>query len=211
MIQLVMATWNRDKVKEIQKYLRGLDLDIEGAGDQEGLEAPEETGDSLEENALIKVRAVAEASLKLSLADDTGLEVDALGGRPGVRAARFAGPNPTYADNMNYLLEKMKDVPKGRRKARFRTVLALGLWEGRYHTVEGVLEGEITTEPLGHNGFGYDPVFFVPASGKTLAEMNIEEKNMISHRGKALAKARAMLEGWLKTNGKVQNEKLKEK
>lgn len=196
-LELILATWNRDKIKEIRKSLDGLNLSLQGAGDLEGFEAPEETGETLEENALIKVEAVAGPSSKLCMADDTGLEVDALGGLPGVRAARFAGPNPTYEENVNLLLEKMKDVPVGKRKARFRTVLALGLWEGRYHTVEGILDGQISTKIAGSGGFGYDPIFYVPSVGLTLAEMSLDDKNEISHRGKALQKARDLLNSWL--------------
>jgi XTP/dITP diphosphohydrolase len=150
----------------------------------EGLEWPdiEETGATLVENALLKARAVLEATGVAAVADDTGLEVDALGGAPGVHTARYAGPSATYAENRRALLEALED--REDRAARFRTVIALVGTDGSELTVEGVLEGTITRSERGSGGFGYDPIFEV--DGRTLAEIPEREKNRISHRGRAL-------------------------
>lgn len=129
------------------------------------------------------------------VADDTGLEVEALDGRPGVYAARYAGPNATYADNWRKLLRELKGVPWERRGARFITVAAIARPTAKVEVVEGVLEGLIAEKPAGTEGFGYDSVFFVPEAGKTLAQLTPDEKNRISHRARALAKVRGMLQG----------------
>ena len=147
--------------------------------------AVEETGASFLENALLKARALSAVSGGWALADDSGLEVEALGGAPGVRSARYAGPEASDAANIARLLEALRDV--GDRRARFRCVLALAGPSGRTLTTEGVLEGEITLAPAGSGGFGYDPVFLVPELGKTVAELAFEEKQRISHRARAAA------------------------
>ena len=184
--RLAVASKNPDKLREIEELLAPTGLATEIVG---GLDWPdvEETGETLTENALIKGRAVTEATGLPVLADDTGLEVDALGGEPGVRTARFAGPEASYADNVARLLEVMEGVTD--RRARFRTVVALVFPSGEEIVAEGVLEGVITTEPRGSGGFGYDPVFEV--EGRTLAEMPAEEKNRLSHRARAI---RALVE-----------------
>jgi XTP/dITP diphosphohydrolase len=184
--RLTVASKNPDKVREIEGLLAPTGLATEIVG---GLDWPdvEETGETLTENALLKGRAVAEATGLPVLADDTGLEVDALGGEPGVHTARFAGPEASYADNLARLLEAMEGVED--RRARFRTVVALVFPSGEEIVAEGVLEGVITTEPRGSGGFGYDPVFEV--GGHTLAEMTAEEKNQLSHRARAI---RALVE-----------------
>lgn len=142
----------------------------------------EETGETLEENALLKARAAVEATGLPSLADDTGLEVEALGGAPGVHTARFAGPHATFDDNIDRLLRELDGVAD--RRARFRTVVALAFPDGDYVTAEGSIEGRIAEERRGDTGFGYDPVFEV--GGRTFAEMSSEEKNLLSHRARAL-------------------------
>ncbi|MBW3666928.1 MAG: RdgB/HAM1 family non-canonical purine NTP pyrophosphatase [Actinobacteria bacterium] len=185
--RLAVASKNPDKVREIEEVLSstGLASDI-----VRGLDWPdvEETGETLEENALLKGRAVTEATGLPALADDTGLEVDALGGRPGVRSSRFAGQEVSYAENVGLLLEKMAGVED--RTARFRTVVALVFPDGAEVTAEGIVEGSITAAPRGRNGFGYDPVFEV--EGRTLAEMTLDEKSRLSHRARAIrALARA--------------------
>lgn len=149
-----------------------------------GLDWPDvaETGETLEQNALLKGRAVMKATGLPVIADDTGLEVDALDGRPGVRASRFAGEGASYADNVELLLEKMKGV--GNRGARFRTVVALVFPDGVEIVAEGTLEGVIIDSPRGIHGFGYDPVFEV--DGRTLGEMTLEEKTELSHRARAI-------------------------
>lgn len=184
--RLVVASKNPDKVREIEELLSPTGMVDEIV---RGLDWPdvEETGETLEENALLKGRVVTEATGLPVLGDDTGLEVAALGGEPGVHTARFAGPNATYADNVARLLEVMEGVED--RRARFRTVVALVFPSGEEVVAEGVLEGVITFEPRGSEGFGYDPVFEV--EGRTLAEMGPEEKNTLSHRARAV---RALME-----------------
>jgi XTP/dITP diphosphohydrolase len=179
--RLVVASKNLDKVSEIESLLEGTGLVTEVV---RGLEWPdvEETGSTLEENARLKARAVIEATGLPVLADDTGLEVDALDGEPGVATARFAGPSASYAENVARMLEAM--AGDSRRSARFRTVVVLGFPDGVEMVAEGILEGQIAEEPRGADGFGYDPVFEV--DGRTLAEMTPEEKNSLSHRARAI-------------------------
>ena len=193
--RIVLATHNRDKLKEIRRLLDPAQFELLTLDDFDDFPEIEEDGATLEENALKKAREVYRATGLLSVADDTGLEVDALGGRPGVYSSRFAGENASYADNVRKLLEEMKDVPPDERTARFRCVVAI-VDRRRETTVEGVCEGRITTEPRGQGGFGYDPVFWVPEAGKTFAEMSAEEKNTISHRGRAFRKAAQVLQQW---------------
>lgn len=180
-MRIVVASKNPDKVREVEEVLASLDVPVEVVG---GLDWPEveETEPTLEGNALLKARAVAAATGVPALADDTGLEVDALGGAPGVRTARYAGEEASYADNVRRLLEELRGVSD--RTARFRTVVALVRPDGREVVAEGVLEGRIAEEPRGSGGFGYDPVFEV--GGRTLAEMGSAEKHAISHRARAL-------------------------
>ena len=179
--RLVVASANPHKIAEVEKIWEEL-----GVGGQivRGLtwDEVEETGDTLEENALLKARAVVAATGFPSLADDTGLEVEALDGAPGVRSARYAGEDVSYEDNTLLLLSEMED--HSNRSARFRTVAAL-VWPDGFHLVaEGALEGRITRTPRGRRGFGYDPVFEV--EGRTMAEMTSSQKNDISHRSRAL-------------------------
>lgn len=178
--RLVVASKNPDKIREVEEVLGRLGL----AEVVRGLDWPdvEETGETLEENAVLKARAVAAATGMPALADDTGLEVEALGGAPGVWTARYAGEGASYADNVAKLLVDVEEAED--RRARFVTVVALVTPEGEAVTAEGVLEGTITTEPRGDAGFGYDPIFAV--GGRTLAEMTAEEKHAISHRARAL-------------------------
>jgi XTP/dITP diphosphohydrolase len=140
-----------------------------------------------------KALTVTQYTGKMSLADDTGLEVDALQGQPGLLSARFAGEGVTYADNRRKLLSLMKDIPSHQRTARFRCVMVLALPGGKTRTVEGVVEGSITLEERGEAGFGYDPVFYLPEAGKTLAQLTFEEKNKVSHRARALEKTKEIL------------------
>ncbi len=180
--RLVAATKNPDKAREVRAVLAVVAPGVELV---EGLEWPdvEESGDTLEENALLKARAVAAATGLPALADDTGLEVAALGGAPGVHTARYAGPGAGYAANRRALLAALEGVAD--RRARFRTVVALVVPGGGEVLAEGVLEGRITSEERGSGGFGYDPVFEV--EGRTLAELGEDHKNRISHRARALA------------------------
>ena len=179
--RLAVASKNPDKIKEIEEVLGQIGLADEIV---QGLDWPdvEETGETLEENALIKARAVVQATGLPAIADDTGLEVEALGGEPGVHTARFAGPDATYAENVALMLEVMEGVSD--RAARFRTVVALVFPDGVEVVAEGSVEGVITKSRRGSSGFGYDPVFEV--QGRTLAEMTPEEKNQLSHRARAI-------------------------
>ena len=193
--QLVLATRNPDKGKELAALLADLGLTIRTLADFP--DAPEvvEDGDSCRANAVKKAVAVAQHTGLTALADDTGLSVDALGGKPGVHAARYAGEGATYEDNCRKLLRELNGVPRAQRQARFITVAAIARPTGEVETAEGVLEGLITEEPVGQAGFGYDPVFLVPDLGKTLAQLTPDEKNRVSHRAKALDKAKALLRG----------------
>ena len=191
-MELVLATRNQHKVTEISGMLKNLGIRVRSLA--EFRDAPEviEDGTTYEENALKKARSAAAFTGKPALADDTGLEVDALEGRPGVHAARFAGDRCSYQDNISKLLTLLKGVPREHRGARFVCVLALVRPDGREEMVRGELEGWITEEPVGTEGFGYDPVFFSPQAEKTLAELSPEEKNRISHRRRALDLAREL-------------------
>jgi XTP/dITP diphosphohydrolase len=179
--RLVVATKNRDKLREVRAVLAEVASQVEIV---EGLEWPDvpETGSTLEENALLKANAVARATGLPALADDTGLEVDALGGAPGVRSARFGGPSENYLANRLALLAALEGVTD--RAARFRTVVALVEPDGRVTLAHGTLEGVITVEERGAGGFGYDPIFEV--GGRTLSEVGPQEKNAMSHRALAL-------------------------
>jgi XTP/dITP diphosphohydrolase len=178
---LVVASKNPDKVAEIEQVLDELGL----AGEiVRGLDWPdvEETGETLEENALLKARAVMESVGLPALADDTGLEVDSLGGMPGVRTARFAGAGASYQDNVDLLLREMAGIEN--RRAQFRTAVALVMPDGSEMVVDGLLDGVIADAPRGDGGFGYDPVFEV--ADRTLSEMGVAQKNTLSHRARAL-------------------------
>jgi XTP/dITP diphosphohydrolase len=192
--KLLVATNNPGKVREFQALLAGLALEITFPA-QEGLVLEvEESGDTFEENARIKAVAYARASGLPTLADDSGLEVDALEGAPGVLSARYAGPDADDADRYRKLLAALKGVPADQRAARFRCTVALALPDGKTHTADGVCEGEIGLAPRGQHGFGYDPVFIVAGSaGQTMAELPEDEKNRISHRVRAVRAMRPLL------------------
>ena len=192
-MQIVLATNNRDKIREIKHLLEELPVTILTADDFLEFPDPEETGATLVENAVLKARAIAEFTGLAALADDSGLEVDALDGAPGVYSSRYAGENVTYKDNFTKLLRKMAGVPHDKRTARFRCVIALVWEDGTIDTVEGAAEGTITTNVQGDQGFGYDPVFFYPPLNKRFSEMTLDEKNQVSHRGKALQAARELI------------------
>ncbi|OGB91154.1 MAG: non-canonical purine NTP pyrophosphatase, RdgB/HAM1 family [candidate division NC10 bacterium RBG_16_65_8] len=191
---LVIATGNCAKFNEIAALLRGLDVLIVPLDRVGPVEVPPESGDSFQENARIKAVAVSAAVGRLALADDSGLEVDALGGEPGVRSARFGGPGNTDADRNRLLLDKLIGVPPERRTARFRCVVALAEPGGPVHFADGTCEGRIALAPRGSHGFGYDPIFEVPSLGRTLAEVGPDVKNRLSHRAQAVRAARAILE-----------------
>ena len=184
MIELVCASANPDKVAEMAEVLAGRAVLLPRPP---GMGEVVEDADTLTGNAVLKASAVCEFAGAAALADDTGLEVDALGGAPGVYSARYAGADAGYADNLARLLVEMRDVPEPRRTARFRTVAAVCFPDGTALTAEGVVEGMITTQPRGAGGFGYDPVFApAEAENRTFAEMGPAAKNATSHRARAL-------------------------
>jgi len=193
---LVIATGNSHKLAEITAVLRDFGLGTEIRGQRDYLGCPEvvEDGDTLEANAAKKAREICAWTGAPTLADDTGLEVDALDGAPGVLSARYAGPACSFADNIAKLLREMAAVPEARRAARFRCIMALAMpvapgQPPRIQLFEGRIEGRILQSTRGTGGFGYDPVFLVPEAGCTLAEFSLARKNSLSHRAKALAAA----------------------
>ena len=192
-MKFIVATFNRDKAAELHALLALPELELVALADWPGAKAPEETGATLLENARIKaVAAVALTGLP-AIADDTGLEVDALKGAPGVHAARYAGPKATYADNVAKLLRELAGVPAEQRTARFRTVCFAAWPDGTEMSADGALQGTIIDMPRGTNGFGYDPVFVPKGETRTYAELTETEKNAISHRARAVRTLRRML------------------
>ncbi len=193
--ELVLATRNPDKARELATLLSNMGIRIRTLADFPEAPEVEEDGDTCRDNAIKKAVTIAKVTGVVAVADDTGLEVDALDGRPGVHAARYAGEGATYEDNCRKLLKELSGVPTEKRRARFITVAAIAKPGGEVEVAEGMLEGQITEVPIGEKGFGYDPVFLVPTLGKTLAELNAEEKNSISHRARAFRKAKDLLRG----------------
>ncbi len=187
MNKLILATNNRDKIDEIKSILEDADFEILSASDFDDFPEIEETGKTLAENAILKAETIRDRYGLPCLADDTGLEVDYLDGAPGIYSSRFAGEGGSYDDNVNKLLSMLEGVPPAKRTARFKTVIAFADSSGEIHTVDGVLEGIIGTEPKGTFGFGYDPVFVFEGMNVALAELPPAEKNKISHRSRALA------------------------
>lgn len=184
---VVLASNNAGKVDELRRLLPDW-VRILTATDA-GVTLPEETGTTFTENALLKARAAAEQSGEIALADDSGLEVDALGGEPGVHSARFAGEPTDDAANNALLLERLAETPPPARTARFRSAVAVVMPDGREHVAEGTVEGTILMAPRGSGGFGYDPLFQPLGSTRSMAELSIDEKNRISHRGRAYREA----------------------
>ena len=192
---LVLATLNPAKGRELVALLGSVPFEIRMLADISGARLPEETGATYAENALVKARVAAELTGALALGDDSGLEVDALDGAPGLYTARFGGPGLDDRGRWALLLERLRGVPAPRRIARFRCVIALAGGGRPEKVVEGVADGMIAEAPRGGQGFGYDPVFFYPPLGRTFAELTDEEKARVSHRGLALAAARRLLSG----------------
>jgi XTP/dITP diphosphohydrolase len=197
-MQLLVATRNRHKLKEIAAILADLSLSIRCAADVPSLPEIHEDGATLADNAVKKAVETAKAAKMLTLADDTGLEVDALNGAPGVRSARFAGADVTYHENNKKLLQLLEGVPAEKRAARFRCVVAIADENGLVDTVEGICNGTIVDTERGGGGFGYDPLFLPDGQIKTFAELSPDVKNRISHRGKALQKAWAVVSRYLR-------------
>lgn len=186
MIKFVAATGNKGKLNEIKEILSGLPFEIVSMAEAGVYDEIEETGSTFEENALIKASAVSKITKELVMADDSGLEVDYLNGKPGIYSSRFAGEGASDEDRKKKLLELLEGVPFEKRAARFVCSVAVVFPDGRSFTVKGTCEGYIGEKPAGANGFGYDPLFYVPGFNMTAAEMDTEIKNRISHRGKAL-------------------------
>lgn len=193
--KLIIASKNKHKIEEIKAILKEFGFKILSM-DEAGLEELEviEDGETFEENSMKKAMAVMEAAGHIALADDSGLEVDSLNNQPGVYSARYSGEGATDQKNNEKLLDKLSGVPMEERGARFVSVISLAFPDGRKFSVRGECEGIIGFEPLGYNGFGYDPLFIVPAYNKTFGELGEEIKNTISHRARALDKLKEELE-----------------
>ena len=192
--KLLLATNNQAKVREYKSLLRSLPFELVTLAEQGITTVVDEVGESLEENARLKATVLVAQSQLVALADDSGLEVDALGGEPGRLSARYAGEGASDRDRVDYLLSRLKDVPWESRSACFRCVIAIAVPDREVETCSGQCRGFITFEPKGEQGFGYDPVFYLPSLNKTMAELSLEIKNRISHRGRAARKAYRMLE-----------------
>ena len=196
MRDLLVATTNLHKLEEYRAIFSDLPYRLLSLRDIRLDMDVEETGSTFAENAELKARSYAQASGLLTLADDSGLEIDALGGAPGVFSARFAGEETSYEERFHLILESLKGLPIEQRVARFRCAIVIAESSGSTRLVEGVIEGVIADAPRGERGFGYDPIFLVPEIGMTTAELTAEDKNRISHRGRAAQLARVLLENW---------------
>lgn len=193
MDKIVFATTNAGKIKEIKEILADFDVEVVSMNEMNITTDIEENGTTFEENSLIKARAISKLTGLPALADDSGLEVDYLNGEPGIYSARYLGKNTGYDYKNNYIIDKLKDAKDEERSARFVCVISLVLPDGREFVKKGVMEGKIGYEIKGENGFGYDPIFYLPQYGKTSAEISAEEKNKISHRGKALREMKEVI------------------
>ena len=191
--KLLLATNNQGKVDEYRSLLKDMPVELVTPREKGIFTIVNEMGEGLEENALLKATVLAAESGLVALADDSGLEVDALGGEPGRLTARYAGEGASDKDRVNYLLSRLKDVPWEKRTARFRCVIALATPQGEVKTCHGECRGIIAFEPKGKRGFGYDPIFYLPGLGKTMAELPPEIKNQLSHRGLAARKVPRLL------------------
>ena len=198
-MQIVLATHNRGKMKEMSSILAHLPITLLTLDDFPQIGEIPETGETLKENAFIKAETVHQKTGLPALADDTGLEVDALDGAPGVHSSRYDGETATFEDNCRKMMQEMDGIPAEERTARFHTVIAFVSDSGNEWT-EGMVEGRILEKKRGDGGFGYDPLFYYPPLKKTFAELNSEQKNNISHRGKALRNFCQILEKRILTN-----------
>jgi len=201
-MKLVLATNNKGKVREMSEILAPYEIEVISMDAFEHIGEIEEDGDTFRENAVKKASITCERTGLMSLADDSGLEVDHLGGAPGIHSARFAGEEKNDEANNTKLLQLLAEVPAERRTARFRCVVAVAVPGGWVYTAEGTCEGVIAGEPRGDGGFGYDPLFYLPEYGKTFAELDPGTKNKISHRAHALAGALDILSELKKVEGK---------
>jgi XTP/dITP diphosphohydrolase len=196
-MRLLIATHNRGKLVEYQEMLADLPLELVTLDDVGIFDDVEETGATFAENARAKALEYARRAGVLTLADDSGLEVDALGGEPGVRSRRYAGENKSDPERIAFLLDKLRGVPRDQRTARFRCAIALATPRGELYECAGTCEGLIEFAPRGTHGFGYDPVFLFPERGLTMAELSSEEKNRVSHRARATRQARKILQEFI--------------
>jgi XTP/dITP diphosphohydrolase len=195
-LELIVATRNQGKVREIRNALKGLGFWIRGLTDFKDLPEVEEDGSSFIENGLKKARFYCRFLGKLTIADDSGLEVDALGGEPGIYSARYAGPRTSDQENRKKLLKVLDGIPISKRDAAFKCAIAMVSPDGWELVTEGSCRGKIGFKEVGKRGFGYDPIFILPQYGKTMAQLSLGEKNKISHRGKALRKLRKVLKNF---------------
>jgi len=195
---LIVATRNRGKIREIREALKGLGIRIYALSDFDGVAEIEEDGKSFTENALKKARFYSKVFGKLTLADDSGLEVECLKGMPGIYSARYAGERASNRENNQKLLKEMEGIPLSKRGARFKCVMALVSPDGKEAMTEGSCQGRIGMRERGRRGFGYDPLFILPKYGKTMAQLPLKEKNRISHRGKALRRLRKTIRIFIK-------------
>ncbi len=200
--KIVFATSNAGKMREIREILKDLGLEIQSMKEAGVKIDIVEDGDTFEANAIIKAKAVWEATGGIVLADDSGLVIDCLNGEPGVYSARYMGEDTSYEIKNWNLIHRVKDFKEEERTARFVCVIAAVLPDGRVITTEGLMEGMIAHEPAGEGGFGYDPILMLPEFGKTSAELTMEEKNQVSHRGKALEIMKERLKEELKEDFK---------
>ena len=195
-MELIVATRNKGKIREIREALKGLGLRIYALSDFSDGPEIEEDGKSFAENALKKARFYSKVFGKLTLADDSGLEVECLKGLPGIYSARYAGKGASTRDNNQKLLNEMEGISLSKRGARFKCVMAMVSPDGREAIAEGSCKGRIGFEEKGRKGFGYDPLFILPKYGKTMAELSLKEKNKMSHRGKALRKLKKIIKAF---------------
>lgn len=193
MPNLLIATGNRHKLVELKSLFSDLPYELISPSEIGVNTKIDETCDSFSRNARLKALTSSASSHLLSLADDSGLEVDALGGAPGVMSARYAGTDATDTDRINLLLLRLKDIPEEKRQATFKSVIAIAKPTGNVYLFFGECRGTISFKPIGEYGFGYDPIFFLPHLGKTMAQLSQKEKNDVSHRGQAAVKARTFL------------------
>ena len=193
MVRLVVATTNRNKVREIRSLLSGIDVELATLDQWPDLEPPEETGRTFEENARQKAIYYAHHTGEPVVAEDSGLEIDALGGAPGVESARYGGTAATYPQKFALIYQRLRDVPNAARTARFVCALALARGDEVLFETRGTIEGEVAPAPRGSGGFGYDPIFFYPLYARTLGEATPEEKAAVSHRGQAFRRLREVL------------------
>ncbi len=202
MKEIIIATKNKGKVKDFEQLFSPKGYIVKSLFDFPHLTEVEETGRTFSENAVLKAEQIAHELDRVVIADDSGLEVDALNGRPGVFSARYAGEQKNDRDNLEKVLKELEEVPDEKRSARFYCALALSIPNAQTHIVEGTCEGLITRHPIGHHGFGYDPIFFVPEKNKTMAQLTSEEKNQISHRANAMKKLGDMIPTIFNKEGK---------